>query len=192
MNLEKGIMFAQSRGLDAICLTDHGTNRIQTKAARLSQVYGLPIFVGVEISTQQGDILVYGLESIPERTFSAQDLLAYVQEYNAIAVAAHPFRRRVNSLGSLLRTIEGLGGVEAFNGNTDYEHNLLAYHIGQERGLPCLGGSDAHAVEQVGRFATHFPDGIKNIQDLIHAIRTEPLFPVYYNRATRQFEKIEV
>ena len=75
----------------------------------------------------------------------------------------------------------GLSGVEAFNGSTEPHQNLLAYSLATELNLPCIGSSDAHVIENVGKYATVFPNSIRDERDLIQAIKENNVCPAIYD-----------
>ncbi|MCR6546518.1 PHP domain-containing protein [Dehalobacterium formicoaceticum] len=180
VSLEEIVDQAREMGMDGICITDHESNEIKEEAFRLSQRTGFLIITGAEVLTWQGDVTVFGLEHIPQEKLHAPELLDLVVKEGGVAVSAHPFRQNNRGMGQAIRDMKLLGGVEAFNGNTEYHHNMDAYFLAQELGLPCLGGSDAHARHEVGRYATVFPDGIRDEKDLIQAIYAREVHPVAY------------
>ncbi len=63
------VPWARNAGLDGICVTEHGWEKTGV-AERLSQEYDFVILEGIEVSTDLGDILVYGLDSIPKKVVS--------------------------------------------------------------------------------------------------------------------------
>ncbi|WP_048602658.1 PHP-associated domain-containing protein [Rubeoparvulum massiliense] len=178
--LEEIVKTARERGLDAVCITDHESNRLWDEAHRYAKENGFPIFVGTEILTKEGDLVVFGLTDLPEEMLHAQDLIRLVDQAGGVCISAHPYRTNNRGLGNHLRDVEGLAGVEAFNGNTPPHHNLMAYAVATELGLPMFGASDAHWAHQVGKYATIFPDGIRDEQDLIAAIRSKEVRPAVY------------
>ena len=71
-----------------------------------------------------------------------------------------------------------------------YEKNMISYEIAQKRGIPCIGGSDSHSLENIGKYATHFRKNIDNVQDIIYALKKKEVFPVFFNKRSQKFEKI--
>jgi predicted metal-dependent phosphoesterase TrpH len=180
VSLEEIVDQARLIGLDGICITDHESNEIKEEARLLSQKTGFLIITGAEVLTWQGDVTVFGLEHIPQERMHAAELIDLVVKKGGVAISAHPFRQNNRGMGHAIREMKLLGGVEAFNGSTEYQHNMDAYLLAQELGLPCLGGSDAHNREKVGCYATVFPDGIRDEKDLIQAIYAREVYPVTY------------
>lgn len=164
-------------GLDAICITDHDSLAIKERALEYSRQIEFPIFVGAEVLTYEGDILVFGLDKLPNKRVHAQYLLDLVQESGGIAVSAHPFRTNNRGMGDTARR-HNLHGIEVFNGSTDTFNNLRAVSMAEDIGLPLLGASDAHTVDALGRFATWFPDGVRDEKGLISAVKQRNVYPV--------------
>ncbi|MBC7075618.1 MAG: PHP domain-containing protein [Syntrophomonadaceae bacterium] len=187
MVLEQIVERALKIGLDAVCITDHDSLAIRERARDYSEQSGFPIFVGAEVFTYEGDILVFGLDKLPSRRVHADYLLDLVEENRGIAISAHPFRTNNRGMGDAARR-HRLHGIEVFNGSTDIINNFKAAIMAEEMGLPFLGASDAHRVEALGKFSTWFPDGIRNERDLINAIKQGNVYPV--RLTAKGFEKI--
>ncbi len=190
VNLEEIVDKAMEIGLDGICITDHDNMDIKTKAESYSLERGFPIVVGVEILTYEGDILVFGLDRVPDKKLHAQELLDFVNEAGGVAIAAHPFRENNRGLGMYIKDLKGLHGIEAFNGNTKDYNNLYAYALAKELKIPVFGASDAHFKDRVGIFATIFPDDIVNEGSFIEAIKEGKVMPASFDK--NGFENIEV
>lgn len=173
---------AREMGLDGICITDHESNEMKDEAKKFSQETGFLIIVGAEILTYEGDMTVFGLEELPREKMHAAALVELVQKNGGVAVSAHPFRRNNRGMGEYIRELKNLWAVEAFNGNTEFHHNMEAYFLALELGLPCMGGSDAHHRHEVGRYATVFPEGIRDERDLIQAIAAKEVYPVAFRQ----------
>ncbi len=168
---------ARKVGLDAICITDHDNNQIRHEARALSAETGYLIIPGCEILTYEGDIVVFGVDELPEEKVHAAELLTYINAQGGVGISAHPFRTNNRGLGEGLRSIVGLAGVEGFNGNTDLEHNLQACQLAGKLGLPLFGASDSHQVAQVGKYATWFPDTFSTEEEFVAAIRAGKMRP---------------
>ncbi|MDO8674277.1 MAG: PHP domain-containing protein, partial [Dehalococcoidia bacterium] len=84
---------AKAVGLDAICITEHDMFWEKGELAKLSQVHDVLILGGVEVSTEYGDILVYGLRESVVGVTSVAELRRLVDDARGVMIAAHPFRR---------------------------------------------------------------------------------------------------
>jgi len=179
---------AKKIGLDAVCLTDH--NHVWPKVAleKLRQKHGFLVLSGNEITTNQGDMLVFGLEKDIQGIINLEDLRAEVLTAGGFIIVAHPFRGflivGVDEVGltpekamerPLLRLVDA---IEVMNGKVTKKENEFASKVASGLGLPATGGSDAHEVAEVGRYATRFDDIIKNEQDLVNALKYGRYSPV--------------
>ncbi len=180
MTLEQIVAQAKVIGLNGICITDHDSNEIMARAHEYRKKTGFPIFVGAEIFTWEGDVLVFGLDHLPKERISVRYLLELVNKQNGVAISAHPFRQNNRGMGNLIKDYKNLHGIEAFNGNTDYADNIKAYDLALELGKPIFGASDAHSIDSLGKFATVFPDGLRDEKDLIAAIKMGNIYPIAY------------
>ena len=89
MSLTEIIAEARVKGLDAVCITDHDNQNIMEYAHRVSKEVDFPIFVGAEILTKQGDIVVFGLDNLPKEMVNAWELLEMVQKAGGIASVSY-------------------------------------------------------------------------------------------------------
>ena len=189
MDLYDAINRAKLLGLDGLCVTNHDNLSIREEIGDSSVVNGVLVLVGAEVLTFEGDILTFGLKNIPKEKVSAEKLLTMVKKDNGVAIAAHPFRNNNRGLGySIERLFNLLSGIEAFNGNTMEQHNLQAYNVGKDLGLPLFGASDAHKVERLGSYATHFDNNIRDIRDFIDAVKYSSFYPVQL--INKSYEKV--
>ncbi|MDR0238754.1 MAG: PHP domain-containing protein [Deltaproteobacteria bacterium] len=176
MSLEDAVTSARYRGLDAVCITNHDSLAIA--GSDVLQTMDFPVFVGVELTTWQGDMLAFGLESLPSFKPSAQEFIDFVAGQNGFSCAAHPFRAWNDGLGHCLGSLRGLDGVEVLNGGNDDEANSQAWQACKRLGLAALGGSDAHRNLDVGRYATWFPGTVTSMRELIQTMKSGRCHPV--------------
>lgn len=177
MSLEEIVARAKAIGLDGICITDHESNGLKDAAEAYARQTGFLILVGAEILTHEGDITVFGLDRLPTEKVHAQQLIDMALKAGGVAISAHPFRQNNRGMGHFLRKVQGLSGIEAFNGSTPIHHNLHAFSLAAELKIPTLGASDAHITEKIGTYATVFPGTVRDMQDFIEAVkmgRTSP------------------
>jgi predicted metal-dependent phosphoesterase TrpH len=176
MSLEDAVTFARYHGLDALCITNHDSLDIAGSA--VLRTLDFPVFVGVELATRQGDMLAFGLHSLPPFTPTAQEFIDFVAGQNGFSCAAHPFRAWSNVLGNCLDNLRGLDAVETLNGGNDDQENSRALQACERLGLVALGGSDAHRGQDIGRCATWFPDPVTSMRELVLAVKSGRCLPV--------------
>ena len=162
---------ARRLGLDGVCLTDHDTMAAGGHVREGVQDDGLCVIVGMEYATPDGDVLLFGpVEALPPG-LSAAVALDAVAALGGAAVAAHPFRSwRPAGTGLLLHP--GLCAVEVENGRNRPEENDAARLFARRRGLPGVGGSDAHALAELGRVPTAIDAVVRSRGELVAALRS--------------------
>jgi predicted metal-dependent phosphoesterase TrpH len=188
--VERLIEEARAIGLDGICLTDHNHLWDAAEVEALRQKHGFLILRGNEITTDQGDILVLGLEEDIQGVIKLEELREKVLKAGAFMIAAHPFRGFLTfGIGYLGLTPEkarkrpvfqGVDAVEVLNSRVSEKENRFAAQVAEGLGLPLTGGSDAHQAGEVGRYATRFSDPIRNERDLVEALRNGRFSPVVF------------
>ncbi|MDY6795173.1 MAG: PHP domain-containing protein [Actinomycetota bacterium] len=164
-------------GLDAICVTEHEEMEGAEFTWRLGGEMGFKVLRGVEVYTDLGDMLVFGLfrPRFPLQ-IPFEDLLRDVRGEGGVIIPAHPCR---GSLGfhALLGPekadflLDNINAVETRNGGSTAEANAAAEAIAVRYGLPGTGGSDAHFLMQVGRCLTLFEREIEDEGELVEEIK---------------------
>lgn len=182
---------AKRLGLDGVCITDHDTMRAKKIAEKYSKDLNFNIFIGAEILTHEGDIVVFGVDSIPEGMVHAQELIDYVNERNGATISAHPYRENNRGLGDNLFKVKGLTAVEGYNGSTKDYNNIKAQNTAFDISLPIVGSSDCHVEEKIGVFATYFENKINSVNDLVKALKIGALSPVKHNGEKYEFMSVE-
>jgi predicted metal-dependent phosphoesterase TrpH len=90
------------------------------------------------------------------------DLLDYASKYNGISCAAHPYAlawtgmfKKVHKEYVTADVIEKLDMVEVLSGANFRKRNLLALESAEAMHKPITGGSDAHALMEIGNILTY-------------------------------------
>ena len=173
--------------LDAIVLTEHRGFNSEADYSDLEEQYGIKIFKATELDTNRGHILVYGVNDhlLNEFDFTdvTMDALALVQEANAsgaYAVPAHPGRRRIGLREFIDRgdSIPEVGVVEVLNGGSSPVENEKAQELASQKGYKGIGGSDAHFVNAIGKYATEFDSPVNTIEELVVELKRGAFEPV--------------
>ena len=177
LSLEEIVTIAKSRGLDAVCITDHDSMGLRQFAEEYSRKIGFPIFVGVEFFSLQGDITGFGVDTFPDQRVSAQEFIDHVNKSGGFCTACHPFRKNMRGLEDNLRTVKGLHGVEVLNGSTPMDLNRTALQYCRELELKAIGASDAHVPQNVAKYVTWLPEKVNTLNDFVaqlHQCETRP------------------
>lgn len=161
---------AAERGIDGVVLTEHDVLWPADRTARLAEQIGIVVLPGVEVTTELGHVLVYGLTEPFPRITDSKRLKAYCDERQALMYLAHPARDP--GLRVPRAAMELFDGVEGLNGCDGPLQNQSASSRGRSRPLPPIGGSDSHALHEVGTAATEFAANIKSLSDLMAALRS--------------------
>lgn len=160
---------AAERGLDGVCLTEHDRAWPQHQLDELRKVSPVTIFSGVELTTDLGHVLAFGLEPAG---FSAvaREVFQAAEASGALLFLAHPARD--GHLRITRDTVAFFESVEAINGSDSKLKNLAATGLAKGFRLPGIGGSDAHAQDEVGRAATRFESNITTDAELLAALKS--------------------
>ncbi|NPV59391.1 MAG: PHP domain-containing protein [Actinobacteria bacterium] len=171
------IRAAAEMGLDALCVTEHEELEGAEVARRLGDEEGFPVFRGVEVYTDMGDMLVFGAcRARYPVTTPFVELLEEVRSGGGVIIPCHPCRGSLgfhHALGEeraefLLSNVDA---IEVRNGGSTPESNLAAEAYANRYGLPGVGGSDAHFIMQIGRCLTVFEREIGSEEELVEEIR---------------------
>lgn len=160
---------AVAKGLDGICLTEHDREWDAFALASARERSPIPVFSAVELTTDMGHVLAFGLPGADCYSPAAREVFAAAQATGGLLFLAHPAR------DGLLRvsheTVEFFESVESQNGSDSKLQNLAAAGLAKGFRLPGIGGSDAHALDEVGRAATRFTRDIRSDAELVEALR---------------------
>lgn len=166
-------------GLDGVCITEHDTSWEEEALRALSGGTRLRLFAGVEVSTEWGDVLVFGLEGGGPRAGSVEELRRMVDQSGGVMIAAHPFRR-YSVVGVALDVEEAcrwpllhfVDAAEVFNGISTRREVELAQGVLARLGLRGVGGSDSHAPHTLGACYTRFEGPLADVRELVVALRS--------------------
>lgn len=179
---EQLVRQAKAVGLDGIVITEHDRLWPEHELEELRRLQpDLVVLAGVEISALGGDVLCYGVSDISKlpRGVRWSELVEEVHRQGGVAVAAHPYRWGQKFDSVLANENVTLDGVEVMSNNMeDSIRKLTAEFADRHPEYARLGNSDAHELGVVGFCRTKFAVPIKNMADLIHAIRTRQSTPM--------------
>ena len=174
------IQEARRLKLDGICLTEHQVLWDSGDVAELAREGGIKIFRGNEFTTNQGDILVFGFYKDIKEMMMIQELREEVSRAGGFMIAAHPFRGfKTFGIGQLQMTVEHackrkvleyVDAIEVGNGKLSPDENEMARKVSEKLGIPGTGGSDAHRVDEVGKWLTVFEKEINDERELVQEL----------------------
>lgn len=165
--------YARRRGLDAVAVTNHDY-RYDAVAP------GVTFLPGIEVSTTRGHVLVVGPDP-PERTepggLTPEEAVALAHDRGCVAVLAHPFRG-----STARRSAADFDAVEC-NGKHAGTH-ARARAVAERRGVPTVGGSDAHFPFEVGRGYTEVDAPAPTPEAVVEAVREGRVEAATHERRT--------
>ena len=168
-------------GLTGIVVTDH---HYQWPAAEAQAVAdrirpgALVVLSAYEVTTSEpktgrhaGDLLIFGAPDHDTMQMGTpyDEVCTRAHEYDALAIAAHPFREGVGA-GDRIYYMD-LDGIEVYNQNHSPLDVMRAKQAVQRTGLIGLAGSDAHRVAQVGQFVTSFRKPLCSMEEFVREVR---------------------
>ena len=163
---------AKRIGLDGVCVTEHSSVWQESAARTLAEESGLVILRGMEVNTDLGHLVAFGLESYIGGIHRAGELKRVVEAMGGFIVAVHPFRwffspmplpvngsyHRATTLEEALKMplFEIANELEVLNGACLPLENDFAFQVAQRLGKRGTGGSDAHSTHGLGSCLTVF------------------------------------
>ena len=170
-------------GLDGLVITEHhyqwGGEELRdlTNCARAP---GFVVLAGFECTSACGDLLIYGLSPEQVDEFPPGDDPAEVVDrahaLGAVCVGAHPTRAGLGFDGRIAAM--PLDGLEVASVNLQSHEQRLARNLAADLGLRPTSASDAHRLEDVGRYALEFDAVIRCMADFCGAVRAGCFRPV--------------
>ena len=154
---ESVIARALEVGLDAICVTDHGTIEGALALKRVAPPE-LEVVVGCELDAADGtQVIGLGLNT-PPPVLPIFDLFSDIKRQGGLILLPHPFRRgsgvfrpeRKPSDSYIIDVLEAADLVECFNGRDSYDNNQRNRDLRARGHAAAVAGSDAHTVLEIG------------------------------------------
>ncbi len=189
---------ARRIGLQGVCLTEHSGTWDRFEFQRFaSEQDGLLLVSALEVETDMGHIIVYGLDGYVPGIRDPRELRRVANDVGGYMVLAHPFRNlfqgplyNVNLLYKnpthYPRTVEEalehpifelVDAIEVANGGNVEEENIFAWEVARRLGKPAVGGTDAHSINGLGGAVTVFPEPIASAEAFIQALHDGRFYP---------------
>lgn len=164
------IRAGRARGLDGVCITEHDALWPGDDVRALRDEFSFVVLRGMEVTTEVGHVLVYGVSGYTAGMAVLEDLCRIVRRAGGLMYLAHP-SRRYGTLppDDLASTFDS---VEAHNGTEGLLQNDNASALARGMPLPGIAGSDAHSVREIGVCATEFDAQIADEKGLLDALRS--------------------
>ena len=198
------VLEAERLGLMGLCITEHNGPWNRKQFEDFAGRHNIVLVRAMEVDTDLGHILAFGLDSYQEGFEKAEYLRKEADKVGGFIVSAHPFRGVLSGQGwtrpKLYQAVddsvpdtpeEAMGhpvfklidAVEVANGGTIDKENEFALKVAELLRLPITGGSDAHSVSGLGKCLTAFQDELHNEAEFLAALRSGMYFPAVGLRA---------
>jgi predicted metal-dependent phosphoesterase TrpH len=168
-------------GLDGVVITEHDWLWQEGELAELrAAAPQLVILAGIEATTHDGDLLIYGVTN-PfgfRKGMRMAEACREAHRQGGVAVAAHPNRWGQPFRDILAKYHPELDGIEMMSSNMDGELRRLAVELARDfPHFARIGNSDAHDLVTLGLCYTEFEDTITDNPSLVAAIRAKRCQP---------------
>lgn len=175
-SIDEVIEQAHTIGLHGICITDHNATNIKADLAERRETLPLTVVVGVELWTDLGDILGFGLTAEYEyrgEYWQVPFEKAVGDNPGAVWVVAHPFRTGFAVKRDIIerRYSVVISAIEGFNANCKQEENLKSCSWAAALGKPVTGGSDSHSIDRIGTNVTLFDRPVLSEAEFLDALK---------------------
>lgn len=190
------IINAKRVSLDGICLTEHDWFWDDEDIAELRRRHNFLILPGVELTTEEAHLLVFGLKKYIFGMHRASFVRRLTDEAGGAIIVAHPYRRHFpvgedpegeRYYPALTRACESplfevADAVEVFNGRGSEKENAFSKEVAQRLALRGIAASDAHEVKDIGSCATFFERRIESLEQLTTELKAGRFSPAYLGR----------
>lgn len=162
---------AAREGFRVLSITNHDTLTFDEDLAAYARERGILLIPGVEATIEGRHVLLYNLDVPPERIRTFADL-RQLKGPEWLVVAPHPFFPGPASLwGRLLDNIDLFDAIEFCHFYTRrIDFNRRAVRLALEVGLPLVGTSDSHLIQQFGTTYS-LVDGEMTVASVLNAIK---------------------
>ena len=175
---------AKKAGLDGVCITEHDWFWAPETLKELGNRMDFLVIPGVEINTEEGHLLVFGLDKFVFGMYRARFVREMVDRIGGAIIVAHPYRRQYkpeyNDSSSYEEAVQRAcknpmfsfaDGVEVLNGRGSKQENDFSAEVARRLNLNGVGTSDAHQIHDIGKYATRFEGKIAGVGDLITELK---------------------
>ena len=190
---------ARKIGLDGVCLTEHSGGWDGPGLLRAFEETDIVVVKGLEVETDMGHVLVFGLHSYIDGIHRVGELRRVVDKAGGVMLSAHPFRNLFNHPPYNLNLLFGgeeerprtaleaathplfelVDDLEVANGSNTERENRFALEVARHLGLRGTGGSDAHSSNGLGKYVTVFDGEVGSEAELIEALKTNAYVPAH-------------
>ncbi len=164
---------AAAVGLDALAVTDHDEIDESLRMAELAPEYGLVGITGMEVTSEAGHVLGFGLTERVPAGLSFGETLDRIRDQGGVAVVPHPFQRARHGVAPHIsqEALASADAIEVYNSRLfTGRSNRRAERFAERRDLPQTAGSDAHIAEMVGQAVTQVATDVRTPKGILDAV----------------------
>ncbi|MXW35738.1 MAG: PHP domain-containing protein [Chloroflexi bacterium] len=169
---------AVARGLDGVCLTEHNAIWPEADVRALADLYGVSVIRGMEVNTQVGHVLVFGLDRYRPALSDIHRLREAVVSEGGAMVWAHPMRLGDGSPPAWRDVPDLFEAIEVVNGDHSDQVDGYWATLAEELGVGRTAGSDVHSLPAVGRVATGFPEPVPDVETIVRLLKAHRHAPL--------------
>lgn len=175
---------AKAEGLHGLCLTEHDYGWNKDEVHALEKRHNFVILPGIEVNTEDGHILAYGVHRYVYGMHRSLELARMIQEAGGIMIAAHPYRRQMPwyvqdenhweealDRASRNKAYGVVAGLEIINGRGSAKENAFSSELARRMGLPGSAGTDSHAKRDIAACATELSRTVADVAEFIEELR---------------------
>lgn len=181
----------KQKGLDGLCLTEHDFPWEKEKMRELQRRHNFLLLPGIEVNTEEGHILAYGIHKYVYGMHRAVELARIVHGEGGALIAAHPHRRHMpghladesayeRALERALHTpaYQLCAALEIINGRGTDRQNAFSQEVCRRLRMPGSAGTDSHAHQDIGTCATEFARPIADVDEFLRELKAGRLSAV--------------
>ncbi len=177
MSVERLLRETKKRGLNGVAITDHDTVGCVKRAIDLARDVGVIVIPGIEVTTREAHLLLYGdVEEVPRKFPKGSriiDVLDYADQNALFSSIAHPYGRLLRPypvvyMDEVLRRVDA---IEVINGRTPSRNNRKAMELALKHNKILTAGSDAHTLEELGSAVILLDEPVSSYEEVIEKLR---------------------
>lgn len=190
--LESAVSQARELGLSAIAVADRNASADVARRVAAGEFGDFPVFVGVELATASGDVLVFVPKIDPFLTREEwrelevlglpelSDVVDMAERHGGVVLGVHAYdRKRARAPRDRVFSLETLAGLEVWTSTSDALANSLALEAGSRAPVGAFAGSASVSSKPLrGQWATLFAKEITSQEALIVALQGGDFWPV--------------
>ncbi len=169
---------AIARGLDGVCLTEHNAIWPEADVRELAERHGIAVIRGMEVNTQVGHVLVFGLDRYRPALSDIHRLREAVVSEGGAMVWAHPMRQGDWSPPAWADVPNLFEAIEVVNGDHSDQVDGYWATLAEELGVGRTAGSDVHSIPAVGRVGTGFPEPVPDVETIVRLLKAHRHAPL--------------